>query len=108
MESDYAIVLTTCGSRAEAETLADRLVQDHTAACVNMVGNVTSVYEWQGRTEKSAEVLLVIKTRTALVGRVEQTIKELSLYDCPEVVVLPVIGGSPEYLAWLTETTSGE
>ncbi|HUU45419.1 MAG TPA: divalent-cation tolerance protein CutA [Acidobacteriota bacterium] len=106
MDSDYAVVLSTCGSKDEAETIAGRLVRDRAAACVNIVENVTSIYQWQGKIEKTAEVLLVIKTRTAQADRVATMIKELSSYDCPEVIVLPVTGGSAEYLQWVGGSTS--
>ena len=103
--SDYAVVLSTCGSRLEAETIAEHLVSDKTAACVNIVERVTSIYAWEGKIETTEEQLLIIKTRMALVARVEETIKAHSSYDCPEVVVLPVVGGSADYLQWLSEAT---
>lgn len=106
ISTDYAIVLTTCANKREAERIAERLVADGSAACVNIVDKVTSVYRWKGKIEKSAECLLVIKTRADLSDRVEGTIKGFSSYDCPEVVVVPVIGGSEEYLRWIDDSTS--
>lgn len=106
MQTDYAIVLTTCANKREAERIAERLVTDGAAACVNIVEKVTSVYRWKGKIEKSSECLLVIKTRADLTDRVEGTIKGFSLYECPEVVVLPITAGSNDYLLWIDDTTS--
>ena len=99
--SEYAIILSTCKDRAEAESIATRLVGDNDAACVNIVDGITSIYRWQGKVESGTEALMVIKTRTALAGRVEKTIRDLSSYECAEVIVLPVLGGSQQYLKWL-------
>lgn len=106
MQTDYAIVLTTCANKREAERIAERLVTDGAAACVNIVEKVTSVYRWKGKIEKSSECLLVIKTRADLTDRVEGTIKGFSSYECPEVVVLPITAGSNDYLLWIDDTTS--
>ena len=105
MQTDYAIVLTTCANKREAERIAERLVADGAAACVSIMDKVTSVYRWKGKIEKGAECLLVIKTRMDLTDRVEGTIKGFSSYECPEVVVIPVIAGSEEYLRWIDEAT---
>ncbi len=105
MTSVYAIVLSTCANRREAERIAERLILDGAAACVNVVEKVTSIYQWKGKLEKSNECLLVIKTRTALADRVQGTIKGFSSYECPEVLVLPVLDGSPDYLAWIDRST---
>jgi periplasmic divalent cation tolerance protein len=106
MQTDYAIVLSTCATKREAERIAERLVADGAAACVNIVEKVTSVYRWKEKIEKSSECLLVIKTRSDLTDRVEGTIKGFSSYECPEVVVIPVLSGSADYLGWIDDSTS--
>lgn len=106
MSTDYAIVLTTCANKREAERIAERLVADGAAACVNIVDKIISVYRWKGKVEKSSECLLVIKTRANQTDRVEGTIKGFSSYECPEVIVIPVAAGSSEYIAWIDESTS--
>ena len=98
---EYAVVLTTCKTRTEAESIAARLVTDGAAACVSIVDKITSIYQWKGKLEKSSESLLIIKTRLALTDRVEGTIRGFSSYECPEVIVLPIVEGSEQYLAWL-------
>jgi periplasmic divalent cation tolerance protein len=100
------VVLTTAGSRAEAERLATALVEARLAACVNLVGPVASIYRWRGAVERNEEVLLVIKTRQALVADVGACVKALHSYEVPELVALPVVAGARSYLAWLAEETS--
>jgi periplasmic divalent cation tolerance protein len=106
MPTDYAIVLTTCANKREAERIAERLVTDGAAACVNIVDKVTSVYRWKGKVERATECLLVIKTRSQLTDRVEGTIKGFSSYECPEVIVIPVVAGATDYLNWINDSTN--
>ena len=106
MPTDYAIVLSTCANKREAERIAERLVTDGAAACVNIIEKVTSIYRWKGKVEKSQECMLVIKTRAELTDRVEGAIRRLSSYDCPEVVVLPIADGSEDYFAWISDETN--
>lgn len=107
-DTEFIVILSTCKTRTEAETIASRLVADRAAACVSIVDGITSIYEWQGKIEKGAECLLVIKSRASLADRIEAIIKELSSYDCPEVVALPVSHGSSDYLGWILDNTGSE
>ena len=100
--TDFQIVLCTCASQEQAERIADALVASRLAACVNILGGVRSIYRWQGKVESSAEVLLLIKTSAALTPQVQATISQLHSYETPEFLVLPVSGGSPAYLDWMT------
>ena len=108
MSTRAVVILTTAGSDDEAGRLADALVGERLAACVNVVAPITSVYRWQGKIERGREVLLVVKTRAALVKRVTARIQALHSYDVPEVVVLPIAGGSAAYLKWLVGETTVE
>ena len=99
--TDFQIVLSTCAGREEAERIAHRLVEQHLAACVNILPGVQSIYRWQGNVESAAEVLMVIKTRAVLVPEVQSALAHLHSYEVPEVLVLPVAGGSEAYLGWL-------
>ena len=100
------LVLTTCASADEAERLAGSLVEQRLAACVNTLGRVQSTYRWQGRVEREQESLLVIKTTEARLAEVERTIRERSSYDVPEVLAIPVHGGSAAYLGWLADSVA--
>ena len=99
--TDFQIVLSTCADREEAERIAHRLVEQQLAACVNILPGVQSIYRWQGNVESAAEVLMVIKTSAGLVPEVQSTIANLHSYEVPELLVLPVTGGSEAYLGWL-------
>jgi periplasmic divalent cation tolerance protein len=99
--TDFQIVLSTCADRAEAERIAHRLVEQHLAACVNILPGVQSIYRWQGAVESATEVLMLIKTSTARAQEVQSAIASLHSYEVPEYLVLPVLGGSNAYLAWL-------
>jgi len=102
--TDFQIVLSTCADREQAERIAYRLVEQQLAACVNILPGVQSIYRWQGNVESAGEVLMVIKTSADLVPEVELTIAGLHSYKVPEVLVLPVFGGSHAYLAWLRDS----
>ena len=99
--TDFQIVLSTCANREQAERIAHRLVDQHLAACVNILPGVQSIYRWQGAVESAAEVLLLIKTSGARSQDVQSTIASLHSYEVPEFLILPVLGGSEAYLAWL-------
>jgi periplasmic divalent cation tolerance protein len=99
--SDFQIVLTTCGDRETAERIAQQLVEQRLAACVNIVSGVQSVYRWQGAVQSEPEVLLLIKTKGPLIQQVQSTIASLHSYEIPEFLVLPISGGSAAYMGWL-------
>jgi periplasmic divalent cation tolerance protein len=75
------------------------------AGCVNIVKNIRSLYRWQGKTEDADEVLMIAKTRRELFEPLMQRVKELHSYKVPEIVALPIIQGSGDYLGWLLEET---
>lgn len=96
---------TTCSELAMAETIAQSLVQARLAACVQVTGPVFSTYRWEGKVESAEEFMCLIKTRAALTSNVEAAIRSLHPYENPEIIVVPITGGSPDYLRWIeTET----
>ena len=105
--TDKRIVLTTAGSREEAEKIAHALVERRLAACVNIVGPIHSVYRWQGKVETAQEQLLIVKTTAALFDVLSKTILELHSYELPECIQLPIEGGSAEYLEWIEQSVVG-
>jgi periplasmic divalent cation tolerance protein len=104
--SEKKIVLTTAGTRDEAAKIARELVDRRFAACVNVTGPIQSVYRWKGAVESAEEWLLLVKTTQEAVDQVHATIKDLHSYELPECLVLPIEGGSQEYLAWLEENVT--
>jgi periplasmic divalent cation tolerance protein len=105
--SDKKIVLTTAGSREEAEKIAHALVEGSLAACVNIVSPIHSVYRWQGKVESATEHLLLIKTTAALFDAVAKAVRELHSYELPECIELSIEGGSAEYLEWIEQSVAG-
>jgi periplasmic divalent cation tolerance protein len=106
--TDKVIVLTTCGKSEDAEKLAQALVEKRLAACVNVVSGVRSFYRWQGKIENDAEFLLIVKTARGLVDQLRQELEKIHPYELPELVVAPIIDGSPNYLAWLEKEVASE
>ena len=104
---EFIVVFVTAGSSAEGERLARALVEERLAACVNRIAAVQSVYRWQGKVEQSAEELLVIKTRADLFTALEKRVRALHSYSVPEVIALPILNGSENYLRWLGEQVAG-
>jgi periplasmic divalent cation tolerance protein len=103
--TDCVVVLVTVGSREEAERIAEALVTERLAACVNVAGPITSIYHWQGRVERGQELLLIIKTRAALWDQLEARVKSLHSYQNPEVIAVPISAGAAAYLGWLRSET---
>lgn len=95
------VVLVTASSADEAARLAHALVDEKLAACVNVIEGLRSIYRWQGQVEDAAEVLLVIKTGRHLLNALVERVRALHSYTMPEVIALPITGGSGPYLEWL-------
>jgi periplasmic divalent cation tolerance protein len=99
------IVFVTVPSRADGERIADALVGEQLAACVNVVGPIRSIYRWQGEVQREDEHLLLIKTTRARYAALEARVQALHPYDVPEIVAVPIERGSAAYLAWITDVT---
>ncbi|RXK89096.1 divalent-cation tolerance protein CutA [Chlorobaculum sp. 24CR] len=103
-ESGYCMVITTVPEREEAEKLARGILENRLAACVQLSG-ISSFFFWEGQIQDDNEVSLFIKTTIKRYAELESYIREYHPYDVPEIIQLPITGGSPEYLAWLDATT---
>jgi periplasmic divalent cation tolerance protein len=101
MSASVAICLTTCPDETIATRIADALVGEELAACVNQLPGVISTYRWQGALQCDHEVLLVIKTLEPQIEAVQRRVAALHPYELPEFVVLPVSTGSERYLDWI-------
>ena len=106
--TDKVVVFVTCGSAEEAGKIARALVEERLAACVSISAPIRSLYRWEGKLCDDQEVLLVIKTARALFDRVRRAVEKLHSYQVPEVICLPVIDGSPNYLNWLSAAVVAE
>jgi|ERR1041385_7269222 periplasmic divalent cation tolerance protein len=109
--TDKIVVLNTCGSAEEAEKIARHLIEIRLAACVNVLSGARSFYRWQGAIEEAGEWLLVIKTSRERFHDVRAELERLHSYEVPEIIALPVVDGSLNYLNWLEteiKTTSNQ
>ena len=104
----HAVAKITCPSPEVADTLAAALVESRAAACVNIVPGVTSIYRWQGQTQRDSEVLLLVKTTLEKGRDVLRLVGEHHPYTVPEVIWVPVCQGSQSYLDWLTECVGAD
>lgn len=105
--SEAVVVLMTAASPEEAERLAQTLVADRLAACVNIVPGVTSVYRWQSRVQRDQEWLLMAKSRRDRLADLVRRVRAIHSYQVPEVIALPIVGGSQAYLHWLDQEVGG-
>jgi len=104
-ETEVLLVLTNLPDRAVAERIAETLVTDGLAACVNVPAECASVYRWQGKVEHASEVPLLIKTTRAAYPELENALRGLHPYELPEIIALPVSAGLPDYLNWVAQET---
>jgi periplasmic divalent cation tolerance protein len=103
---DILLVITNLPDEAAARALAQKLVAERLAACVNILAPCRSVYRWQGALEEAAEVPLFIKTSAVVYPALEAAIRANHPYELPEIVALPLTAGLPGYLAWVAEDTA--
>jgi periplasmic divalent cation tolerance protein len=99
--AEYVQVLTAAGSEEEAEAISSALVERRLAACVQVLGPVSSRYRWRGEVERAREWLCLAKTEASRYPELEAAIRELHSYEEPEIVATPIVAGSQGYLAWI-------
>lgn len=101
----FILVYTTAPDSAVAELISNALVSEKLAACVSVLPNITSTYEWQGQLEVSNEVLLMIKTQESCYKQLEQRVLALHPYELPELIAVPIKAGLAPYLNWIEQQT---
>jgi periplasmic divalent cation tolerance protein len=106
MDDGFLIVFITAGNLDEGRKIAGELVGQHLAACVNIIPQIESVYRWQGEVCRETEVLLIAKTARERFPALETAVKGLHSYQVPEIIALPIEGGSEQYLKWLQESVT--
>jgi len=100
-KAEHVVILVTAKDKSEAKKIARGLLDDKLIACANLVGGVESLFRWNGKIDEASEILLVLKTKRSLFKKVASKVKALHSYDTPEVIALPVIEGSEDYLKWI-------
>jgi periplasmic divalent cation tolerance protein len=98
---DYIQVVTTVSREEDARQIARTLVEQRLAACVQIVGPITSIYRWQGAIETSQEWQCWAKSRRELYPRIEEAVRKVHPYEVPEILAVPVLAGSESYLKWV-------
>ncbi len=99
--TEKIVVMSTCGSEEESVRIARQLIDGHIAACVNLLPRIRSFYRWRGKAEDSVEWMLIIKTSRDRFEALRTVLEAAHSYELPEVIALPIVDGSPSYLAWL-------
>ncbi|NWF51873.1 MAG: divalent-cation tolerance protein CutA [Nitrospirae bacterium] len=99
------VVLITASNEDEAVRIAKSLVENRIAGCINIIRDIRSIYSWRGNIEDEKEVLMVAKTKKGLFDTLIEEVKKLHSYTVPEIIALPIIEGSEDYLKWLKEVT---
>jgi periplasmic divalent cation tolerance protein len=101
----YIVCLVTIDDTEKASQIARLLVEKKLVACVNIVPEILSIYQWKGQVCEDIERLMIMKTRSELFPALQKTIKELHPYEVPEIIALNIEAGWPDYLRWIDEST---
>jgi periplasmic divalent cation tolerance protein len=104
-EHSFILVQITARNEAEAQHLAKILLEQKKAACINIVPKVSALYHWHDKIESGTESLILVKTRRKLLDDIVKLVKAHHSYQLPEIIAIPLYGGSGEYLAWLENET---
>ena len=106
MQTKNIVVMVTAKDEKEARGIARVLLEKKLAACVNVIKGVQSFFWWEGKVDQAQEILLVIKTCQKSLSQLIENVKAVHSYDVPEIIALPIVGGSEDYLNWVNETCS--
>jgi periplasmic divalent cation tolerance protein len=107
-KSDYIVIFVTSGSYEEALKVGKTLVDDELVACANIIPQIRSIFHWKGEICDESETLLIMKSKAALFDKIVDRVLKLHSYDVPEIISLPILSGSTDYLNWIAEVTKGE
>jgi periplasmic divalent cation tolerance protein len=102
---DFRIVFVMAANEDEAGRIAQTLVEERLAACVNIIGPVHSTFRWRGKIENACEYMLVIKTSMRHFSKLDRKVRELHSYEVPEIIAVTLAAGSKPYLTWLAESS---
>jgi len=100
----YIVIFVTAANKKEAGNIAEQLIKNKLAACVNITSEIESVFWWQGEIDRSKETLLVIKSKKSKLPGIIKMVKSLHSYDLPEIIALPIVAGEKNYLRWIDES----
>ncbi len=101
MKENANVVILITSTDEEAQKIAEALLIQKKAACVNVVPGVSSFFWWQDKLDSAQESLLIVKTKASLLSEIITLVKEIHSYDVPEIIALPIVGGNQDYLEWI-------
>jgi periplasmic divalent cation tolerance protein len=101
------VILITASIDEEAEKIANKLLTQRKAVCVNIIPKVQSLFWWKGELDSADEAVLIVKSKASLVDEIVSLVREAHSYEVPEVIALPLIGGNPDYLNWMSDELGG-
>ena len=104
----YIQITKTVSKLDEAKRIADNILNKKIAACVQILGPIKSIYWWKNKKENKEEWLCVIKTKKQLFNKISEIIKKIHSYELPEIIAIPIINGSNEYLKWIDNETQNK
>ena len=104
MRSSHIVVLVTAKDKKEAVKISRGLLEAKLIACANIIDGIQSLFWWQGKIDSSREVLLVLKSKKVLFKKIVAKVRELHSYQTPEIIALPIVNGSDDYLDWVNST----
>lgn len=102
----YIVVFITAKNVREANQISTKLIEGKLVACVNIIKGVNSIFRWKGKVDQAKEVLLILKSKKSCLPKIVKKVKKYHSYDVPEIIALPIIGGSKDYLNWVKENCS--
>jgi periplasmic divalent cation tolerance protein len=100
------VILSTTGSEDEASKIAEHLVSNRLAACVNIIPSITSVYRWKGEMNSDREILMIIKTDASRFEEIKTALRSMHSYETPELIAIPIQQGLQQYLDWIAESVA--
>ena len=104
-EPEIFFVYITTSNKEEASTIGKALVEEHLAACANIVPEMSSVFYWEGKLEEASESILLVKTGKTKLEKLIARVKELHSYDVPAIVAMPIKEGNPDFVKWVKDET---
>lgn len=105
---EYIVIFITCNDDEEAQNIAELLLEQRLAACVNIVPNINSSFWWEGKIDTAEESLLIVKTSAKKLTEIIHSVKTVHSNTVPEIIALPIIGGNQDYLDWIDNEVADE
>ena len=104
MARNYILIMVTCASKEDARKISERLLAKRLVACTNILPKIESRFWWKGKLDSAAELLVTMKTVRSNFKKIEEEIRRVHSYEIPEIIAVPIVIGSRDYLDWISQT----